>query len=288
MSSCGRASACWAVESEGDGYRLRTSSGEHAASRVVLATGGLSLPKTGSDGLGLEIARRFGHSIVATTPALVPFVLGGSFHAAISGVALEVELVVRAAGRRLDRRTGSLLFTHFGVSGPVVLDVSRAFLRARLEGDSPTLEANLLPGRDAHSVDKELVGAAARIPRTLVARMLGRWLPQSLAQALAADAGCADVTLGRLTREQRQRLVRGLVTRELPVTESRGYSFAEATAGGVPLAEVDTRTMESRKQRGLCAGGRDARRRRPHRRLQLPVGVVERVGRGRRPRAVAL
>jgi hypothetical protein len=215
----------------------------------------LSLPKTGSDGLGLEIARGFGHSVVPTTPALVPFVLNGSFHAAISGVALEVELVVRAAGRRLDRRTGSLLFTHFGVSGPVVLDVSRAFLRARLEGDSPTLEANLLAGRDAHSVDKELVGAAARIPRTLVARMLGRWLPQSLAQALAADAGCADVTLGRLTREQRLRLVRGLVARELPVTESRGYSFAEATAGGVPLAEVDTRTMESRKRRGLVLVG---------------------------------
>jgi hypothetical protein len=243
------------LEPATDGYRLRTSSGEHTASRVVLATGGLSLPKTGSDGLGLEIARGFGHSVVPTTPALVPFVLNGSFHAAISGVALEVELVVRAAGRRLDRRTGSLLFTHFGVSGPVVLDVSRAFLRARLEGDSPTLEANLLPGRDAHSVDKELVGAAARIPRTLVARMLGRWLPQSLAQALAADAGCADVTLGRLTREQRLRLVRGLVARELPVTESRGYSFAEATAGGVPLAEVDTRTMESRKQRGLVLVG---------------------------------
>ncbi len=169
-----------------------------------------------------------------------------------------------------------------------MLDVSRAFLRARLEGDSPTLEANLLPGRDAHSVDKELVGAAARIPRTLVARMLGRWLPQSLAQALAADAGCADVTLGRLTREQRLRLVRGLVARELPVTESRGYSFAEATAGGVPLAEVDTRTMESPQAARARAGGRDARRRRPHRRLQLPVGVVERVGRGRRPRASAV
>lgn len=244
-----------AVEAADGTFRVRTPGAAHAASRVVLATGGLSLPKTGSDGHGLEMARRLGHSVVKATPALVPLVLSGSFHAPLSGVALEAELVVRAGGRRLDRRTGSLLWTHFGVSGPVVLDVSRAFLRARLEGVSPALVANLLPGRDLAWADRQLTSAARDSPRTLVASALGRQLPQSLAQAVAAEAGCADLSLGRLTREARLRLARGLVERELDVVDSRGYSYAEATAGGVPLGEVDLRTMESKLVPGLGLAG---------------------------------
>ena len=243
------------VEARGDGYRVRTSRGEHAAARVVLATGGLSLPKTGSDGAGFEIARAFGHSVVPTTPALVPLMLGGSFHAPLSGVAHEVELVVRDGSRKPFRRAGSLLWTHFGVSGPVVLDVSRAYLRAALEGASPVLEANLLPGRDFAWVERELVRLAAEAPRTSVARALARQLPQAVAQAVAADAGCGGTTLGRLTREERRTLVRGIVERPLPVTDSRGYSFAEVTAGGIPLAEVDTATMQSKLRPGLFLVG---------------------------------
>ena len=243
------------VKARGDGYSVRTSRGEHAVARVVLATGGLSLPKTGSDGFGLELARGFGHSLVATTPALVPLLLGGSFHAPLSGVAHEVELVVRDAGRRPIRRTGSLLWTHFGVSGPVVLDVSRAYLRAGLEGGSPVLEVNLLPGRDFAWVERELVRLASEAPRTSVARALARQLPQAVAQAVAAEAGCGDATLGRLTREERRALVRGIVERRLPVEGDRGYSFAEVTAGGVPLAEVDTATMQSKRKPGLFLVG---------------------------------
>ncbi len=239
------------VVASGGGFRLRTSRGEHAAARVVLATGGLSLPKTGSDGAGLGIARTFGHEVVPTTPALVPLLLGGSFHTPLSGVSHEVELVVRDGGRKPLRRTGSLLWTHFGVSGPVVLDVSRAYLRAELEGGSPVLEANLLPGRDFAWVEHALVRLAAEAPRTSVASALARRLPQAVAHAVAHGAGCGETTLGRLTRDERRRVVHGIVERPLPVTGSRGYSFAEATAGGVPLAEVDTATMQSKLQPGL-------------------------------------
>jgi predicted Rossmann fold flavoprotein len=243
------------VVADGKAFRVGTSKGEHPADRVVLATGGLSLPKTGSDGHGLELARRFGHSVVPTTPALVPLVLGGPFHAPLSGVALEAELTLGADGGRPLRRRGSLLFTHFGVSGPVVLDMSRDFLRARLEGCSPTLAANLLPGRDFAGIEREVVRLAVETPRARVERTLGKWLPQALAEAIAEEAGCAGVALGQLTREVRKRLVRGTVERPLAVLDSRGYSFAEATAGGVPLAEVDTATMESKRQKGLWLVG---------------------------------
>jgi predicted Rossmann fold flavoprotein len=243
------------VVAEGGGFRVRTSKGEHHAKRVVLATGGLSLPKTGSDGHGLELARRFGHAVVPTTPALAPLLLAGAFHAPLSGVALESELTLSGEGGRLLRRRGALLFTHFGISGPVVLDASRDFLRARLEGRSPQLAANLLPGHDFAELEQRLVRLARAAPRTSAERGLGTWLPQAVAEALAEDARCADVALGQLTREARKRLVRGTVERPLPVVDSRGYSFAEATAGGVPLAEVDTATMESRKQKGLWLVG---------------------------------
>jgi hypothetical protein len=193
--------------------------------------------------------------VVPPTPALVPLVLAGSFHASLSGIAQDVELVVRDGGRRLDRRTGSLLWTHFGVSGPVVLDVSRAFLRARLDGGSPVLEANLLPGRNFAWAERELVRLAVDTPRTGATRALARFVPQAVAQALANEAGCAETTLARLTRKERRALVRGLVERPLPVSDSRGYAYAEATAGGIPLAEVDTATMQSKLHGGLFLVG---------------------------------
>ncbi|HEX9189853.1 MAG TPA: aminoacetone oxidase family FAD-binding enzyme, partial [Vicinamibacteria bacterium] len=244
-----------AVEPAGEAFVLRTDREAVAAERVVLATGGLSLPKTGSDGHGLRMAEAFGHSVVPTTPALVPLVLSGSFHAPLSGIAHEVELAVRVEGRVVEKRRGSLLWTHFGVSGPVVLDVSRTWLRARLEGRVPTLEASLLPGREFGAVEEELVRRAASSPSLSLARALARWLPAGVAEAVASEANLGDTPLGRMRREARRALVHGLVARVLPVVDSRGYAFAEATAGGVPLAEVDTRTMESRLVPGLFLVG---------------------------------
>ena len=178
------------------GFVLRTTRGELAATRVVLATGGLSLPKTGSDGHGLRMAEALGHSVVPTTPALAPLVLSGAFHGPLSGVAQEAELTVRAGGRVLDRRSGSLLWTHFGVSGPVVLDVSRSWLRARLLGREPVLEASLVPGRDFGAVEGALVRLAAESPRLSVPRALARFVPQAVAEAVAGELSLADVPLG--------------------------------------------------------------------------------------------
>ena len=96
---------------------------------------------------------------------------------------------------------------------------------------------------------------SAATPLLGVTRLLSRWVPGAVAEAVARQAGVADTTVGRLRREERRSLVHGLVSRPLPVVDSRGYDFAEATAGGVPLAEVDTRSMESRRQPGLFLVG---------------------------------
>ena len=122
-----------------DGFTLVTSGGILEARYAVLATGGLSLPSTGSDGAGLQMARALGHSIVATTPALVPLVLDGDEHAGLQGVSHEARLAVSVPGQRVRYVEGPMLWTHFGVSGPAVLDASRHVLRAELEGTPASL-----------------------------------------------------------------------------------------------------------------------------------------------------
>ncbi len=130
----------------------------------MLATGGQSLPKSGSDGAGYEMARRLGHTIVPTTPALVPLLLAGgsgSMHAELSGVAHQVELTLRVDDAVAVRLTGALLWTHFGISGPVALNMSRHWLRARLEGRVASLTANVCPGLTFEQIDGWWTGGAA-------------------------------------------------------------------------------------------------------------------------------
>ena len=244
------------LERQDGRFLVKTPDRSVSAGRVVLATGGLSLPKTGSDGLGLDIARHLGHSIVPTTPALVPLVLQGDFHQPLSGVSHPVELTVRAEGRAPVRIAGSLLWTHFGVSGPAVLDASRFWCRARLEGRDATVSACLLPGDDFEKVEKRILSAAAERPRLQVQNGLGAVLPTSVGRAILERLGLsAETPVGRLAREERRRLVHALVDWPLPVTGNRGYSFAEVTAGGIPLEEVDPSTMASRQCPGLYLVG---------------------------------
>ncbi len=207
------------------GFEIETSQGAFRADRVILATGGLSLPKTGSDGFGYELARRLGHSIVATTPALEPLVLDGNFHGPLSGVTQEVELKLRSTKIR-----GSMLWTHFGISGPAALDLSRHWRR-----DPGPVTANLLPDHTFESLD-----------RALIETPLKRLLP-----ARVADAVLERLKVDPKTREGRRALARAVVEWPMPVKAGRGYSYAEVTAGGVPLSEINPSTMESRKCPGV-------------------------------------
>lgn len=240
------------IERDGEGFRLETSQGEWAARRVVLATGGLSLPKSGSDGGGYALAQRLGHTLVPRTPALVPLVLDGTFHAGLAGVAHEVALSVRVPGRKAVTIKGPLLWTHFGVSGPAPLDASRFWHRARVEALDVVVSANLLPGESFESLEAWLLGSARRNPRAQMNTTLAGRLPARLAEALLADLEIPPATpVARLLREDRRKLVRALTEWPLPVRDSRGYDYAEVTAGGVPLSEVDPATLESRECPGL-------------------------------------
>jgi len=225
--------------------------------RVIVSTGGRSLPRSGSDGSGWEILKKFGHTVTPTYAALVPLVLAPQmFHAELSGIALEVELSVFVGGKRIDQRTGSLLWTHFGISGPVVMDASRHWTVAQELGQQPTMRCNLLPGETFESVEKWWIEAGAARPRAAVLSHLSSRLPERVAAVLLRHVGIEPtIVAGQLSRDSRRALVHGLTDLILPVVQHRGWNYAEVTAGGVPLGEIDFRTMQSRKIPGLHLAG---------------------------------
>jgi len=227
-----------------------------AANAVVLATGGRSLPRTGSDGTGWTIAARLGHRVTPTAPALVPFVLGAGFHRELSGVSQPVELQTFVDGKLADRRSGSLLWTHFGASGPVVLDASRHWTVARDAGQTAEVRCNVFPGETFEAIEARLLAASRSRPRASVAGVLGETLPERVAAAFTRAAGLDPTRrLAEIARAGRRTLAHRLGALVLPIERARGWDHAEVTAGGVPLDEIDYRTMASRKQVDLYLVG---------------------------------
>ena len=240
-----------AVGRHDDRFSLETSRGALSATALVLATGGRSLPKSGSDGAGYEFARGLGHSLVATTPALVPLVLDGAMghgiHAELSGVSIDGEIAVWVDGAVATRLSGALLWTHVGISGPLVLNASRHWARARMEGRDVHLTLNMRPGERFEQVDANWTAAVSARPRATVRSTIAADLPDAVALAVLKVLELApDLPLADLTRVDRRRIVHALTAWPLPVVDTRGYNFAEVTAGGVDLAEIDPATMESR------------------------------------------
>ena len=236
----------------GDGWRVEVDGREPLDARaVILATGGLSVPNTGSDGFGLRAAAALGHRLEPTYPALTPLTADGTSHADLSGVSLDV--TVRAPKKPGGMETtGGFLFTHRGYSGPTVLDVSHlTTLSRRAGGERQPLHVQW-SDRDAPAWDAALQTPG---PGTVLAD-LRRALPSRLADALLAEADVpADRNRADLRRDERRRLVRVLTEYPLPWTGDEGYKKAEVTGGGVNLGEVDAQTMESRRAPGLYLCG---------------------------------
>jgi predicted Rossmann fold flavoprotein len=214
------------------------------ADAVIIACGGLSVPMTGSEGAGLRIAEKLGHTIHPTYAALTPVLSQPAPFGSLAGVSLTVTLTATARGRSA-AATGGFLFTHGGYSGPSVLDVSHVLVRSRAEHDDPParLTVRWTPHGDAEWTSLLKPSGARTVLGAVRAEM-----PERLAAALVNSAGVTtDRVLSELTRDERLRLVEVLVRGTLPWTGDEGYKKAEVTGGGVSLAEIDPRTMESRK-----------------------------------------
>jgi predicted Rossmann fold flavoprotein len=231
------------------------------ADAVVVATGGLSVPATGSDGAGLRMLERLGHTMHPTYAALTPVTAEAGPYAALAGVSLRVALSARGEGAggaaQQAAAEGGFLFTHRGYSGPAVLDVSHVLTRARAGAGAPAASGapRLAVRWTAHDEAAWDARLRAGGPRA-VATVVRAEVPERLAAVLLDAAGVDPArTLAELTREERRRLVDALVRGELPWSGDEGYKKAEVTGGGVRLSEVDPRTLESRRHPGLYLCG---------------------------------
>jgi len=230
-------------------FEVTTSHGNLRVDRVVVATGGLSVPATGSDGIGLDIARRLSHRMIATYPALTPLLGSDKGHAALAGVSLYVRLRAKI-GSTINETFGGFLFTHRGYSGPSVLDISH--LTAR--GENPIIRAQW-------STRTAAEWTQALAPRSLgedgaVSAIVARDVPARLGDHLMGEAGIpADRRTSSLKRSERLALIDALTAYPLSWSGNEGYKKAEVTGGGVALGEVDPKTLESKRVAGLYLCG---------------------------------
>lgn len=238
--------------SEG-GFALHHIHGTVQAKKVVLATGGRSIPKSGSDGFGYELARRLSHRVTPTVPALVPLVLDDRmFHKTLSGLSHHVELTTVVKGHKVDSRTGSLLWTHFGISGPVVMDASRFWTLGHEQGETVEVYGNFLLGQTQEQAKSWFMEQATDNPRRSLLKTWGQQIPERFADALCSYIECDPKTaVAQLPRKDRDRLLAALTKFNFPVSHDRGWNYAEVTAGGVQLEEINFRTMESKLVPGL-------------------------------------
>src|SRR4051794_34155848 len=240
------------VAPRGAGWRIERQEGEPIETdRIVMSTGGLSVPNTGSDGRGLTMLAALGHTIHRTYPALTPIVSQPAPFAELAAFPPAVTISARAQPRQ-STAAGGFLFTHRGYSGPCVLDVSHVVARSRLEGQSDARLTVRWTDLDEATWEVALMPEGTRT----VGGVLRRELPDRLAEALAQQAEVSpSQSLAQLTRQERRRLIDVLVRGSLPWTADEGYKKAEVTGGGVNLAEIDPRTMESKLHPGLFLCG---------------------------------
>ena len=236
-----------------------TATGVLRADAVILATGGLSYPGTGSTGDGYRMAKELGHTITLLRPALVPLETKESWVKELQGLSLKnVEGTVKVNGKKMDSEFGEMLFTHFGLSGPIILSLSQAVSIALLLKPTPeiTVELNLKPALTPEVLDKRLQRDFTAFTRKQFKNSLGELLPAKLIPVIIELSGIsAEKPVHQITREERGRLVELLQGLRFTIGKTRPVAEAVVTAGGVDVKEINPKTMQSRLVKGLFFAG---------------------------------
>ncbi|RLT09111.1 MAG: NAD(P)/FAD-dependent oxidoreductase [Planctomycetota bacterium] len=233
-------------------FEIQTNTHSHHAQKVVLCTGGKSFPGCGTSGDGYAMAAAFGHTIVETRPALVPIVATADWVRDLKGLTLPDVLVkvVSPDGQMTDQRRESVLFAHFGLTGPAILDISRGLARVgALKGWY--LQFDLVPDLKPEQLDQDFI-TRSRQGRVSVGRLLPESLPNRVKDHVLEVCGISTVAIAaELPKEKRKTLIATLKGLNLPIQGTLGFEKAEVTSGGVALSEVDPKTLQSKLRPGL-------------------------------------
>ena len=239
------------------GFTICTPRGNLPADKIILTTGGQSYPGCGTTGDGYAWAKQLGHKIVPPRPALVPLLSDAPWVQSLSGVTVPDVLVrivhspqqdgaqlgvPQLGAKPLTERRGSFLFTHFGMSGPVVMDVSRA-VTARPDAGTWQAVCDFVPAIHEQQVSEQIVA----VGKQTVLAAVAQWLPKRLAEVLLNSADIPlDQRVAELSKKSRNQLLQSLKRMPIPIRGSQGFKKAEVTTGGVDLSEVDSKTMQSK------------------------------------------
>lgn len=238
------------------GFRLETSRGVADYDRLVIATGGLSYPVTGSTGDGYAFARAFGHTVTALSPSLVGVIVKDSWVGEWEGVSLKnVELVLKRENKVVGAEFGEMVFTREGLSGPIVLTLS-TLIRGGIIDKHLTFLLDLKPAVPFKDLDERLLRELGASPNAAIKTIFEKWTVKRLIPRLFTLAGVAGNTVAnQLSKEDRQRLIRTLKGISFDFQALRPINEAIITAGGVSVDEVDPSTMESKLVKGLYFAG---------------------------------
>ena len=236
---------------------VKTISGVYPADAVILAAGGASYPGTGSDGGGAKLAVKLGHKIVPLRPSLVPLESDYPYVDDLQGLSLRnVQGTLTADGEKIGSEFGEMLFTHFGVSGPIILSLSNLAAKALDEGKEVELHIDLKPALSEEKLDARIQRDFTQYSKKQLANGMKDLLPQRLIPVVCDMAYLDEEKfINQISREERHRLLAALKNFCVPITSTRPLAEAIVTAGGVSVKEINPKTMESKLIRGLHFAG---------------------------------
>lgn len=244
------------IDATDNGFLLKTALNDFHAKRIILTTGGLSFPGCGTTGDGYKFAMKFGHTIKETQPALAPLKTDARWVHELSGVTIpEVGVTACLDEKPLMQEKGSFLFTHFGLSGPVVLNVSKA-LNSPYNFKNSCLKLDFLPSVKESDLEAKLQSLGSTDGKKLLTVALGEQLPRRLLEGLFSQIGFnSERKCAGISKDERKAILLSIKSKPINITGTLGYAKAEVTTGGVILDEVNSKTMESKLKKGLYFAG---------------------------------
>ena len=244
------------IDATEDGFLLKTHLLTFHAKKIILTTGGLSFPGCGTTGDGYKFAMKFGHTIKETQPALAPLKTDARWVHELSGVTIpDVGVTACLNEKPMMQDRGSFLFTHFGLSGPVILNVSKA-LNSLSNFKNSSLKLDFLPLVKEIDLEAKLQSFASTDGKKLLSVALGELLPRRLLEGLFSQIGFSpERKCAGISKDERKAIVVSIKSKSVNITGTLGYAKAEVTTGGVSLDEVNSKTMESKLKKGLYLAG---------------------------------
>jgi len=236
------------IDPTNDYFLIKTGDDIYEAKRLVLATGGASYPTTGSDGSGAILANQLGHTLIPFTPALVPLKIAEPWVKDLQGLSLkDVHISLSHKGKQNSLRTGDILFTHFGLSGPLVIDLSADILYYLKEKTEVGITIDLVPQMNTQAINQRFMHALSEKGSLSIGRLINDFLPKRMTPIFLSRLGMKpEKLLSQITKKERLDIINMLKAFPLTIIGSLSMDQAMATNGGIPADEIDQKTMGSK------------------------------------------